>query len=114
MSYFTKLMSLNGDKWYLYLLGIVGAVYFGSIFPIFSYLISKIIFLLQNIATANEETLPGYQYKAHLLAALLFLISFGSLVFTTMRWVIFEYFNEKIGYIVKLSAFRKLIHRNYA
>lgn len=86
-------MKFNKDKWFLYLLGIIGAVYFGCIFPVFSFLISKIIFILQNIALQDPITLPEYQRQAHLLASLLFLVSFGSLIFTTMRWVIFEYFN---------------------
>lgn len=108
-----KLIKFNKHKWYLYVLGVIGAVYFGCIFPVFSYLISRIIFILQNIAMADPNTLPGYQDQAHALATLLFVISFGSLIFTTMRWIIFEYFNEKIGYIVKSTAFKKLVHKNY-
>lgn len=113
MGYIMKLIKLNKDKWYLYILGVIGAIYFGCIFPVFSYLISRIIFILQNIALADPKTLPGYQDQAHRLAALLFFISFGSLIFTTMRWIIFEYFNEKIGYAAKSTGFRKLIHKNY-
>lgn len=113
MKYFVKLMSLNKGKGFLYLLGILGAVYFGCIFPVFSYLISQIITILQSISTADADTLPVYQEQAYWLSTILFFISFGSLIFTTMRWVIFEYFNENIGYLVKSKAFKKLIHRSY-
>ncbi len=48
-----SLMGMNKDKWYLYVLGFLGAIYFGCIFPLFSYLISRIIYILQSIASAN-------------------------------------------------------------
>lgn len=53
MNYFISLMAMNKDKWYLYVLGFLGAIYFGCIFPLFSYLISRIIYILQSIANAN-------------------------------------------------------------
>lgn len=53
MRYFMSLMDMNKDKWYLYVLGFLGAIYFGCIFPLFSYLISRIIYILQSIANAN-------------------------------------------------------------
>lgn len=106
-------MRLNKEKWAMYVLGIIGAIYFGCIFPAFSYLIAKIILILQNIAAADESSLPGYQSEAHTLATVLFIISFGSLVFTTLRWVCFEYLNEQIGYKVKLRAFGELVNQPY-
>jgi hypothetical protein len=98
-------MQLNRDKMYLYVLGIIGAIYFGCIFPAFSYLISRIILILQSIANADSSTLPMYQEEAQKLSIILFLVSFGSLIFTTLRWVCFEYLNEQIGFKVKLRAF---------
>lgn len=82
-------MKLNENRWFLFLLGILGAVYFGSIFPIFSYLITRIIFLLNNLANPNSENLLANSREANALSVSLFIISFGSLIFTTMRWVIF-------------------------
>lgn len=107
-------MKLNGNRWFLFVLGILGSVYFGSIFPLFSYLITRIIFLLNSLASSNSENLSANSKEAYDLSVLLFVISFGSLIFTTMRWVIFEYFNEKVGYLAKLNAFTRLIGRKYA
>lgn len=61
MKYIWELMKLNKELWVLYVLGIMGAIYFGCIFPSFSYLISRIIMIMQNISIADEQTLPVYQ-----------------------------------------------------
>lgn len=113
MEYIGKLMALNPEDRPHYVMGIIGAVYFGCIFPSFSYLLSRIIFLLLQIQGADEEHLPIYQREVRRLALLLFLVSVGSLVFTTLRWVCFEYITQRIGYTAKTQAFRKLISLPY-
>lgn len=50
MNYIWKLMTYNKKLWYLYLIGIVGSFFIGSIFPTFAYLLSNIIVTLSGIA----------------------------------------------------------------
>lgn len=113
MEYIWRLMKLNPEDRPHYIMGIIGAIYFGCIFPSFSFLLSRIIFVLLEIEGSDEKHLPIYQKQVRRLALLLLLISIGSLVFTTMRWVCFEYITQRIGYTAKTNAFKKLISLPY-
>lgn len=50
MRYITKLMGMNKKIWYLHLIGIVGSIFIGAIFPTFAYLLSTIIVTLLGLA----------------------------------------------------------------
>lgn len=62
MSYICRLMRSNSKFWYLYLIGIVGSIFIGAIFPTFAYLLSNIIVTLTGVRYAkNARELEGYQ-----------------------------------------------------
>ena len=103
---------MNSEHWYLYLIGFIGSVYFGCIFPAFSYLISQIITLLSKITTADEHDLPIYQQKTQMFSLILLLISVGALLFTLAKGICFAYLNERMGYLLKDSAFKKSITKS--
>ena len=62
MSYIKRLMGFNSKYWYLYLIGIVGSLFIGAIFPTYAYLLSNIIVTLSGVKYAtDEEELAQYQ-----------------------------------------------------
>ena len=47
-------MGFNSKYWYLYLIGIVGSVFIGAIFPTYAYLLSNIIVTLSGVKYAKD------------------------------------------------------------
>lgn len=45
-------MKANRNHWYLYLIGIIGSIFIGAIFPTFAYLLSNIIVTLMGVRYA--------------------------------------------------------------
>lgn len=93
MGYISRLMGFNKKLWYLHLIGIVGSIFIGAIFPTFAYLLSNIIVTLLGLAY-NRNGSPEfirYQSEVAALSLSLFLISLGSLVIVILRGVSFTY-----------------------
>ena len=42
-------MKFNKEMWYFHLIGIIGSIFIGAIFPVFAYLLSTIIVTLSGI-----------------------------------------------------------------
>ena len=61
MSYIWRLMKHNKSHWYLYIIGILGALYIGSIFPVFAFILSRIIVTLSGIERVTDAELPAFQ-----------------------------------------------------
>jgi hypothetical protein len=52
-------MSFNKHIWYLYVIGITGSIFIGTIFPIFAYLLSNIIVTLSGIKYERNSSKFG-------------------------------------------------------
>ena len=55
-------MRFNRKLWYLYLIGIIGSLFIGAIFPTFAYLLSNIIVTLSGVKYEKDPAkLTVYQ-----------------------------------------------------
>lgn len=62
MGYICRLMRFNRKLWYLYLIGIIGSLFIGAIFPTFAYLLSNIIVTLSGVKYEKDPAkLTVYQ-----------------------------------------------------
>ena len=105
-------MGFNSKYWYLYLIGIVGSVFIGAIFPTYAYLLSNIIVTLSGVKYAtDEEELARYQEEVSALSLSLFMISVGSLLIVALRGVSFTHLTETLGYYLKRKSFRTAINK---
>lgn len=48
-------MKINKSMWYFHLIGIVGSIFIGAIFPTFAYLLSNIIVTISGIRYSESE-----------------------------------------------------------
>ena len=48
-------MKFNKKYWYLYLIGIIGSLFIGAIFPTYAYLLSNIIVTLSGVKYAKDD-----------------------------------------------------------
>lgn len=105
-------MKFNSKLWYLYLIGIVGSIFIGAIFPTFAYLLSNIIVTLSGVKySKNAEELAGYQEDVKALSLSLFMISVGSLLIVALRGVSFTHLTETLGFYLKKKAFKLSINK---
>ena len=108
-------MKMNGNYWYLYLFGILGSMYVGAIFPIFAFLLSKIIDILAKIKnTTDMVALEGFQQDAMDLSLAMLAISFGGLFIISLRGISFTFLTERLGFILKKNSFEKSINNAVA
>ena len=113
MSYICRLMRSNSKFWYLYLIGIVGSIFIGAIFPTFAYLLSNIIVTLTGVRYAKDtRELEGYQEEVKALSLSLFMISIGSLLIVALRGISFTHLTETLGFSLKKKAFKTSIHKS--
>lgn len=99
--------------WYFQLIGIIGSIFIGAIFPTFAYLLSNIIVTLSGIKYSNNtEELEQYQKDVQALSLSLFLISLGSLLIVSLRGVSFTHLTESLGFYLKKKAFETSINKS--
>lgn len=92
MGYIWRLMKFNRKYWYLYLIGIIGSLFIGAIFPTYAYLLSNIIVTLSGVKYAkDDQELSRYQEEVSALSLSLFMISIGSLLIVALRGVSFTH-----------------------
>lgn len=92
MRYIGKLMKFNKKLWFLYLIGIIGSIFIGAIFPTFAYLLSNIIVTLSGVKYEEDPArLAEYQEEVKALSLSLFMISIGSLLIVALRGVGFTH-----------------------
>ena len=112
MSYIARLMKFNHKYWYLYLIGIIGSLFIGAIFPTYAYLLSNIIVTLSGVKYAKDEAeLAKYQEEVSALSLSLFMISVGSLLIVALRGVSFTHLTQSLGHYIKKKSFKTAINK---
>jgi ABC-type multidrug transport system fused ATPase/permease subunit len=111
MNYICRLIKINAANWYLYVVGFVTAMYVGAIFPVFAFLLSRIIVTISGIENSTGDDLVVLQQDVYILSITLFFISISALLVMSFRGVSFVYLTENLGYTLKNNAFRVSINR---